>query len=244
MKKLIMMAAIVLPCLFVQAQEKQIRLGVKIGANFSVFTNDVYPFKGTTDPKFMYFKPSGRASGMGGVTADFSVRRSFSLGAELLFNSRGMAYSEENNYAYETDENGYEKQSYNFFNYNIDYLEVPVTANYHFYPRGHVKLTAYAGLAPSIAIHGKSKLKYAKGLDGDGYRASNENTSLTNVRSSNNSVLAGFQVSGLGLGATKVIPFLDLRLSYLLRSVFSGTQHGSDLDTKMFTGTFAFGVKF
>lgn len=239
-----MMATLVLPCLFLNAQEKQIRLGVKIGANFSVFTRDVAPFWGTVAPKYQYFRPTGRSSGMGGITADFSVKRRFSLGAELLFNSRGMAYSEENNYVYETDNDGSETQAYNRYNFNVDYLEVPVTANLHFYPRGNVKLSAYAGLAPSIAVHGKSKLRYAKGVDGDGYRANNESAKLDNVRYSNNSALIGFQVGGLEGGRSKVQPFLDLRGSYMLRSVFSGTGRGSLMDTRMFTGTFSFGVKF
>ncbi|MEJ7557709.1 MAG: porin family protein [Pedobacter sp.] len=242
MKKLIMLAAFTLSCLCTQAQEKSIRLGAKIGANFSLFTQSVAPFDQKNGTRFEFFDRDARISGMGGLTAEFILTKGFSFGVEFLFSSRGMTYKEENNYAVILDDEG-ENTATNRYTYNIDYLEVPVTINYNFKEASSsLRLVGYIGMAPSMAIHGKTKLRYAEGLDGDGYRAANENSSLNNVRLYNNNILVGFQA---GENSTKRLGgYLDLRATHTLRPTFvNQTQGANNANTKIVTFTFAVGIR-
>ncbi|MBC7567807.1 MAG: PorT family protein [Pedobacter sp.] len=242
MKKLIIMAALALSAFCVQAQERSIRLGAKVGANFSLFTQSVAPFDQKTGTRFEFFDRDVRISGMGGLTAEFLLPKGFSLGVEFLFSSRGMAYKEENNYAVVLNEEG-ENTATNRFTYNIDYLEIPVTINYNFNePSSSLRLVGYIGIAPAMAIHSKTTLRYAEGLDGDGYRAANENANLNNVRLYNNNVLAGFQI---GENSTKRLGgYLDLRGTRTLRPVFQGKSRSANIpNTNMLTFTLAIGIR-
>jgi hypothetical protein len=181
-------------------------------------------------------------SAMGGLTAEFVLTKGFSLGVEFLFSSRGMAYKEENNYAVILDEEG-ENTATNRYTYNIDYLEVPVTINYNFKEESStLRLVGYVGMAPAMAIHSKTKLRYAEGLDGDGYRAANENLKLNNVRLYNNNLLVGFQV---GENSTKRLGgYLDLRATHSLRPTFlSRSQGANNVNTKIVTFTLAVGIR-
>lgn len=238
MKKLIS-AALVLSCLYTQAQEKQIRLGVKMGANFSLFTNTIPPFDDAAGTKYEYFKRDIRSSAIGGITAEFLLTKGFSIGAEVLYSSRGMMYSEKNDYVVRVDENG-SRHARNRFVYVTDYLEVPVTINYNFNPpTSRAWIAAYAGLAPAMSIYSKTKLIYADNTDGDGYRANNEHASLRDVRLYNNNILFGIQA-----GDRKSHLYADFRSAYTLRPVFSRSSvNRSNLDTKMLSFSLAVGVK-
>jgi len=242
MKKLIAVAALALSGLCAQAQERSIRFGAKVGANFSLFTQSVDPFDQKQGTRFEFFDRDARISGMGGVTAEFILAKGFSLGVEFLFSSRGMAYKEENNYAVILNDEG-ENTASNRFTYNIDYLEIPVTIIYNFKkPSSSLRLVGYAGIAPAMAIHSKTTLRYAEGLDGDGYRAANENTTLNNVRLYNNNILLGFRV---GENSTKRLGgYLDLRGTRTLRPVFQGKSRSANIpNTNMLTFTVAIGIR-
>jgi hypothetical protein len=242
MKKLIVVAAFALSGLCTQAQEKSVRFGAKVGANVSLFTQSVDPFYQKQGTRFEFFNRDARLSGMGGITAEFILPKGFSLGLELLFSSRGMAYTEENNYAYIANDEG-ENTATNRFSYNIDYLEVPITINYNFKdPSSTLRLVGYAGIAPAMSIHGKTTLRYAEGLDGDGFRAANENNKLNNVRLYNNNILLGVQV---GENSTKRLGgYLDLRGARTLQPVFQGRSRNSNSpNTNMITFTLAIGIR-
>ncbi|MGY4385064.1 hypothetical protein ACVWYN_002100 [Pedobacter sp. UYP24] len=239
MKKLIT-AAFVLLSLCTKAQDKPIRLGVKAGVNVSLFTSTIPPFDDANGTRYEYYTRDVRSSGMAGLTAEFLLTKGFSIGAEILYSTRGMMYSERNDYVVVVDDNG-SRNARNRFVYVTDYLEVPVTINYNFFPStARTWLAAYAGLAPAMSIHSKTKLRYAKNTDGDGYKASNENGELNDVRLINNNILFGVQA-----GDQKSHVYADFRGAYTLRPVFSRSSiNGSNLETKMLTMTIAIGYKF
>ena len=242
MKKLIMMATLALFTLCLHAQEKTIKLGAKVGANFSLFTQSVAPFDDKQGTRFEYFNRDARISGMGGLTAEFILTNGFSMGVEFLFSSRGMAYKEKNNYVVILDEEGRNTAS-NRFTYNIDFLEVPVTINYNFRDESSsFRLVGYVGISPTMSISSKTKLRYADGIDGDGYRAANENAELDNVRLYNNNILAGVQI---GENSSKKLGgYLDLRGTRTLRPIFQGrSNNSSNRNTNILTFTVAVGVK-
>ncbi|WP_214227750.1 porin family protein [Pedobacter sp. B4-66] len=236
--------------LYVQAQErpdfeKKVRFGIKTGINASIFTRKVMPTSTAERSDFSNFNSFVRSSINAGLTADGRLTERISLTTELLFNSRGMVYKEKNNSVTIIDEEGEEQQAYNNFNFNIDYVELPIVINYNFKPSSfRIFLAAYAGLAPGIAVNSKTKLHYDEGVDGNGREAKNEILPLKNVKHFNNSLLAGVK---LGDNSPRKINFYaDFRLSYTLLPVFSRTvsDNGSNLDTRMLTGSVGVGVKF
>ncbi|RZK82361.1 MAG: PorT family protein [Pedobacter sp.] len=244
MKTMLIMAAVVLASLCTQAQQKAIRLGIKAGANFSLFTSKISPFTEPVDAKYEYFRRQARTSAMGGVTAEFMLTHGFSLGVEVLFSSRGMTHSEKNNYVVTYDNEGNRSVGRNRFIYGIDYVEVPVTINYDFEKNSdHTRFLGYVGLAPAMNTHAKTKLRYAENLDADGYRTPDEDARLSNVRLLNNNIVFGIQVGEKN--ATRASGFVDLRGTYTLRSVFNKSPLIADNNnTRMLTGTLSVGLKF
>ncbi|RZL19721.1 MAG: PorT family protein [Pedobacter sp.] len=242
MKKVMIMTAFALSAFCAQAQEKSIRLGAKIGANFSLFSRSVEPFDQKQGTRFEYFDRDARISGMGGLTAEFILTKGFSLGVEFLYTTRGMAYKEKNNHVVILNEEGRNTAS-NRYTYNIDYLEVPVTINYNFNDASSsLRLVGYMGIAPAMVVNSRTTLRYADGVDGDGYRAANENNKLTNVRLYNNNILFGFQV---GENSSKRLGgYLDLRGTHTLRPIFQGTNNIRSMrNTNMLSFTLAVGIR-
>ncbi|WP_316790378.1 porin family protein [Pedobacter frigoris] len=228
-----------------QPFEKKVRFGIKAGINGSLFTKTVDPFGPVQRNRFNEFSRFVRISGFGGLTADAAVAKRVTIGAELLFNSRGMAYREENYDVVIIDEDGNEQQAYNDFNYNIDYIEFPLTVNYDFNePSSNVWFAAYAGIAPGVAINYITKLRYEKSPDGGGRRNNNEKSTLDHVNHFNNSLLAGIKVGEHNKKRTAV--FADFRTSYTLLPVFNMTEadNGNNLNTRMLTLSIGLGVRF
>lgn len=236
--------------LYVQAQEqpdfeKKVRFGIKTGLNVSLFTSKVMPTSTARRSDFSNFDPYVRSSINAGLTADGQLTERISLSAELLFNSRGMVYMEKNNYVDIVNDEGEKEQAYNNFNFNIDYVELPILINYNFKPRAYrLFLAAYVGLAPGIAVNSKTKLSYEEGLDGNGREAKNEILPLKYVNHFNNSLLTGIKVGENN--PRKLNLYGDFRLSYTLLPVFSRkvSDKGSNLDTRMLTGSVSIGIKF
>ncbi|ATP55768.1 hypothetical protein CPT03_04435 [Pedobacter ginsengisoli] len=236
--------------LYVQAQEqpdfqKKVRFGVKTGINGSLFTRNVTPTANGNRTDLSYFNRYFRASALAGLTVDGQLTDRITLGAELLFNSRGMVYREKNNYVIIVDDDGQEQQAYNNFNYNIDYVEFPILISYNFKPSAYrLFLSTYAGMAPAIAVNSKTKLRYQDGLDGDGGRGRNETLPLKYVNHFNNSLLVGIKVGDNT--PFKINLFGDFRLSYMLLPVFSRSvsDQGDNLDARMFTCSASVGIRF
>lgn len=228
-----------------ESYKKQVRFGLKAGVNGSLFSRTVDPFGPFQRNRFSEFSRFLRFSGLGGLTADAVLSSRFSMGAEVLFNARGMAYREENDDFVIIDEEGNEEQAYNDFNYNIDYIEFPITLNYSFNEvGGKVWLAAYAGVAPAVKVHSITKLMYEKSPEGAGRRNNNEKTTLNNVNHYNNSLLIGIKVGELKARGSAV--FGDFRTSYAMLPVFKYTtaDNGNNLDTRMLTFSVSLGIKF
>lgn len=236
--------------LYVQAQErpdfqKKVRFGIKTGINGSLFTRNVTPTANSRSADLSYFNRYFRASALAGLTVDGQLTDRLTLGAELLFNSRGMVYREKNNYVIIVNDEGDEQQAYNNFNYNIDYVELPILISYNFKPSAYrLFLSAYTGLAPAITVNSKTKLRYEDGIDGDGGRGRNETLPLRYVNHFNNNLLAGIKVGDNT--PFKINLYGDFRLSYTLLPVFnrSVSDQGDNLDTRMFTCSVSVGIRF
>jgi len=156
-----------------------------------------------------------------------------------------MAYREKNYDVVILDENGNAQQAYNDFNYNIDYIEFPITLNLNFTgTMGKVWFAPYAGIAPAIKIHSMTKLRYEKSPNGGRRGKTNEKMTLTNVNHFNNSLLAGFKVGEVKSQGASV--FGDLRISHTLLPVFnrSAAGNGNNLDTRMLTFSASVGLRF
>jgi len=236
--------------LYVQAQEqpdfqKKVRFGVKTGINGSLFTRNVTPTANASRNDLSYFNRYFRASALAGLTVDGQLTERITLGAELLFNSRGMVYRERNNYVVIVDDEGDEEQAYNNFNYNIDYVEFPILISYNFKPSSYkLFLSAYTGMAPGIVVNSITKLRYEEGIAGDGGRGRNETLPLKYVNHFNNSLLVGMKVGDNT--PFKINLYGDFRLSYTLLPVFNRevSDQGRNLDTRMLTCSVSVGVRF
>lgn len=225
--------------------EKRVKFGLKAGVNASVFTNEVAPFDGQRSSKYTDFLSYYRPSGMGGVTAQLTLNKRFSLGAEVIFNSRGMAFREPNQRVIVVDDEGNEEFAYNYYNYNIDYIEFPLMINYGFKPPAYkVMIMGYLGVAPGTVINRKTKLRYERATDGSRSSSRYEKSRLNSVNPFNTSLIGGVQVGEMNTDRATI--FGDLRFSHTLLPVFERdrTLEGDNLKTHMFTVSMAFGVRF
>lgn len=222
--------------------QKVIKVGVKAGVSGSVFTKDVEPFDPHIFGYYDTFENFVRLAGYGGVTLDYDISPRFSLGAEVLYNARGMSYREENYDVVIIGDEG-EEQAYNYFNFNVDYIELPIIVNFNVLSLdSKTWLKVYGGIARAAAVHKKTKLKYP---DVKGYDApDNVKTQLQHVRTFNTSVIGGLKVGGKK--GKSIIPFGDLRGSYMLSPVFNRSKaaNGGNLDTRMFSLSLGLGVQF
>jgi len=222
-----------------QFRDSRVKAGAKIGFNVSYFTRDVDLFDDPVEP-YNFFKNSLRGSFTGGVTLDIEMVKSFTFGMELLYSSRGMGYSQKNDRVIIETKDGQTKSAYNRFQYQVDYLELPLTVNYNFKPISSKNMIiGYLGFAPALLIKNKTKLDYPKS-DPD---HEDQKADLGNVNSFMKSFLAGVKV-GESYPDTEL--YVDFRGNYTLSKVFNRSTNdlGQNLDTRMFTFTFAFGVKF
>jgi len=222
-----------------QFNESRFRPGAKIGFNISRFTRDIDVFDRPVEP-YSSFKNSLRGSFTGGVTLDFKMDKKFTFGMELLYNSRGMDYSQVNDRVIIETEDGTTKKAYNNYTYMVDYLELPLTINYNFKPEtSKNSFISYAGIAPAMLVNKKTKLTYPKS-DPDN---ENQKGDLLYVNSFVKSFLAGIQ---FGESYPDTYLYLDLRGNYTLSRIFNRPVNdvSKNLDTRMFTFTFSFGIKF
>lgn len=229
-----------------QPFEKKVKFGIKGGINGSLFTRTVDPFGPTQRNRLDEFRRYVRFAGFGGFTADAAISEHLIVGAEVLFNSRGMAYREKNYDVVIIDEDGNESQAYNDFNYIIDYAEFPITLNYNFSnPASKTWIAGYAGISPALKLNSITKLRYEKSPDGIGKRNHNEKADLNYVNHFNNSILAGIKI-GEARKSKGPSVFGDFRTSYTMLSVFnrSKAENGNNLNTQMLTISVGLGMRF
>lgn len=222
---------------------EQLKFGLKAGINASFFNSGVRPFDSQNRRYYSAnFKPFVRASGYGGITLDYEFNGSFSIGGELTYSAKGMSYREKNNDVMVVGEEGTE-QAYNYFNYQIDYIELPLIVNYRFYTSSAIWLKGYAGLAKSIAVRKKTVLDFAESNVGPDDSQPSKKADLKDVRSLNGTIMAGFK---LGENKEKYGFYADLRGAYTINPVFNKKfgEQGNHLDTHMTTFSLGIGFKF
>lgn len=224
MKANILVLLTLLSSITVIAQSK-FQVGLKAGFNISTFNRDDLP------AGFEGFDRSSRGSLAGGITLDQVITPRFVMGAELLYNTRGMNYRERNNNIPVTVEQGQQKRSYNYLMYHLDYLELPLTAAFNFLPqKSKSKLSAYTGVAPAVLLHRRQKLDY----DAKASPLKDQSEELQNTRVFENNFLAGIKL--LEKETIGFDSYIDVRCNISLSPIFSNR------DTGMTTYTLAFGI--
>lgn len=222
-----------------QNESSRISFGIKAGFGLSYFSDNVAPFD-QPEEKFGAFKRSERTAIFPGITMDVDLVRGFSFITELLYSPRGMEYSEKIPRLVIRDRDGTEKSAYNYFDYKINYLELPLILNYNFSKKtAKTYWQAYAGIAPTVLISSKTKLDYYRETDAQ----QDTKSKLRDIRPFNHSFIAGIK-SGDGLG-TVYEGYMDLRISYILSPVFKRKfdDTGGNLNTRMYTFTLSLGIK-
>jgi hypothetical protein len=225
--------------IYAQDQESKFKAGFKGGFNISSFTKDI-DLMDQPEPLYSSFKKSSRGSALIGITLDYELSKHLLLGSELLFNTRGMGYKDENTEISVTIDQGQQKKSNNYLKYNLDYLELPIIVNYNFLPeKSKSMLFGYVGIAPSILINHKRRLKYDVKEVGE----SDQKQNLPYTKSFLNNIVAGVKLlekESLGLES-----YIDLRGNYSLSNVFNQTLNtaGKNFETRMYTFTLALGIR-
>ena len=225
--------------------EKRVTLGLKFAANASLFTKTVAPFDGARDRQFEHYQSDYRGTGSGGVTARLDLKKGFSLDAEVLFSPRGMAFKESNQRVITVDDEGNESFAFNNYNYNIDYIELPVMVNYKFQQVGKDSyVSGYVGFAPGTVVNRKTKIRYEEARNGERSKGRYETFSLNIVRPFNTNIIGGVQLEGKP--ENKLVLYGDLRFNYTLMPVFDRDTNaeGRNLNTHMITASLGFGFRF
>ena len=174
MKKIMMIACMMIAAVSANAQNEvgQITLQPKVGVNLSTVTGD-----GDQKMKF------GLAAG---VEAEYGVAENFGLTAGLVYSMEGCRLKE----------NGMDKSLF----YNLDYLNIPIMAQYYIAPGFAIK----AGVQPAFNV--RHKISY----DGD-------SEDLDGIESFNLSIPVGlsYQISDFvidaryHIGVTKLAKHAD-----------------------------------
>lgn len=161
MKKIFVLSALAFMTFSLQAQ---IKVGIKAGANLSSFLG--------SDAKFDGISPKYKAGFAGGGLVNLKLGEQFSLQPEVLFSMDGAKYSDDGE----------------SMNYNVNYINIPVLAQYN-HSSGF-----YAETGPQLGLLASAKMAY----DGnsvsvkDSFKKINFSWGLG----------AGYQLSnGLGIGA-------------------------------------------
>ena len=175
MKKIMMIAAMMLLSVgaFAQNEVGQITLQPKVGANLSTITGD-----GDQKMKFGL---------LAGVEAEYGLAENFGLAIGALYSMEGCRY---------TDYLGTDKS----LNFNLDYINIPIMANYYLAPGFAIK----AGVQPAFNVRHKAS------YDGD-------SADLDGIQSFNFSVPVGlsYQISDFvidaryNIGITKLVKDAD-----------------------------------
>lgn len=174
MKKIMMIACMMIAAVSANAQNEvgQITLQPKVGVNLSTVTGD-----GDQKMKF------GLAAG---VEAEYGLAENFGLTAGLVYSMEGCRFKE----------NGMDKSLF----YNLDYLNIPIMAQYYIAPGFAIK----AGVQPAFNV--RHKISY----DGD-------SEDLDGIESFNLSIPVGlsYQISDFvidaryHIGVTKLAKHAD-----------------------------------
>ncbi len=226
---------------------QQIKVGLLTGLNVSKFNRDVEGFGNATPKNGLGYDNYFRISGSIGVTFSYRLKKYFEPSVELLYTGRGMAYRRENSSVILIGEKGAEK-AYNYYKYNINFIQLPLLANLVVNPTGRNNFKLYGGLAPELV--GASKTRVT-GYSSSGFSSSpmspanetSSDTPLEGVRRFNCELLAGFKVDDASNHSIK--SSIGFRGGYTLLPVFTGEQSSAgNLKTQMLSLSFNIGMLF
>lgn len=226
----------------------KVKFGFKTGLSLSSFTKDVSVFDKTIASNqfsnYSSYEKYFRITSLIGIVAKYPVTPSFSWGAELLYGGRGAAYRQKNKSVTIITSQG-ATNAYNYYKFNINYLEVPITANYNLSANsdGKMNFWIYGGLVPAIA--GDKKTTYLSYTSNDGSPLANSTMvegKLGGVRPFNISTIAGFEITGKREQGF----FVNARISEALLPVFQDntSMEGYNMKTGMWTFTLGLGLYF
>lgn len=193
MKKLIVLSVVTLTVFTLQAQ---IKVGVKAGANFTTFSG--------SDAKLGDVSPKYKVGFAGGGLVNLQLSEMFSLQPEVLYSMEGARYAEDGER----------------MNYNINYINIPVLAQYH-HASGF-----YAETGPQLGLLASAKMAYEGNSVSvkDSFKKINFSWGFG----------AGYQLSnGLGIGA---------RYNLGLTSIVDAEQGEGDDKPNVKTGGFHLGL--
>jgi hypothetical protein len=150
MKKMMMMLVMATVALTASAQNEvgQLTLQPKVGLNLANLTNtDVRTNNFTND------KESGNLKGdfAIGVEAEYGLTEKFSVAAGLLYSRQGTTFGEVKVYG---NADGSVSEGWDKNERNLDYLNIPIVANFYFAKGWAVK----AGIQPGFLLSAKAKI--------------------------------------------------------------------------------------
>ncbi|MFV0604637.1 MAG: porin family protein [Niabella sp.] len=238
--KLKLLMAITFAFSFSNITLAQVKAGIKIGGNFSWFTNSIDPFAAGSEyyDDYIGFEKFFRSSVNGGLILTLNPRSQLSFSTEFLYSAKGSKHRYKNPNVTIIDNEGVTSSGFDTYTYTIDYLEIPVIVQPNFITNNKNYWSVYAGIAPAYAVNHKRVYRY---FDETGYVDNNDREklqkNLEDIRSFNFFPLAGFKY-----GETRA--FIDLRASHSFLPVFTKTKNndGSNLHTRMWTIGLSTGV--
>ena len=253
MNKKILIAVLLVSVSFFSARAQKfdinkVRISIKGGLNVSSFTDDVSVFDpaspGYKNSFYSYFEKYSRITGTIGIAADYPINNRFTLSAGLEYNGRGSAYRVQNG-GVVVYSNGSTESDYNYYRFQLDYVELPLLAQYNVAdPHGSSSVILYGGISPAVNVKAGTSYTYA----------TSGSTPVTGGTASNNGSLPDVSsfmlspVAGIMLGGNRNKPyqfFGDIRFEYSLLPVFNkSSDNGENLQTSMITGGLSLGVRF
>ncbi len=227
----------------------RVRFGIKAGLNVSGFTRDVGVFDqhsaGYVGSPYEGAENFARLTCLFGVTADYPMNDRLSFSAEFLYNGRGGAYQIANANVYDTDENGNPTTAYDRYNFQIDYVELPLLLQYRLsIGNDNEAYLLYGGIAPALLVKSRTNYNYYTGTGNTSDAASStESGVLYHVNNWNISPIAGLKINWNHDEAR--MPFVDFRLEYASLPVFNRPENnGYNLRTGMWTLAIGAGLRF
>jgi len=221
---------------------QQIKVGLLTGLNVSKFNRDVEGFGSAIPKNGLGYDNYFRISGSIGVTFSYRLKRYFEPSVELLYTGRGMAYRRENSSVILIGEKGAEK-AYNYYKYNINFIQLPLLANLVVNPTGRNNLKLYGGLAPELVGASKTRISSYSSSPMSPAHETSSDTPLEGVRRFNCELHAGFKVDDASNHSIK--SSIGFRGGYTLLPVFTGEQSSAgNLKTQMLSLSFNIGMLF
>ena len=150
MKKMMMMLFMATVALTANAPNEvgQLTLQPKIGGNLANLTNcKVVTNSFTMDTE----KGQLKAGYVLGVEAEYGLTEKFSVAAGILYSCQGTEFGEDKLYA---NMDGSVSSGWDKNEYNLDYLNIPIVANFYFAKGWAIK----AGIQPGFLLSAKHKV--------------------------------------------------------------------------------------